>query len=87
MTAAGAATMAITTGGVAFNNPILTASGTFGYGREFESLTDLTAIGGLVTKGISPLPRFGNPTPRICETAAGMLNSIGLENVGVEGFR
>ena len=45
------------------------------------------AIGGLVTKGISPRPRFGNPTPRICETAAGMLNSIGLENVGVEGFR
>ena len=84
---AAATTMAITTGGVAFKNPILTASGTFGYGREFESLTDLTAIGGLVTKGISPLPRFGNSTPRICETAAGMLNSIGLENVGVEGFR
>jgi dihydroorotate dehydrogenase (NAD+) catalytic subunit len=79
--------LAITTGGVDFKNPVLTASGTFGYAREFESLTDLTAIGGLVTKGISPKPRFGNATPRICETASGMLNSIGLENVGVEGFR
>jgi dihydroorotate dehydrogenase (NAD+) catalytic subunit len=77
----------IETGGLSFRNPILTASGTFGYGREFESLTDLTALGGLVTKGISPKPRFGNATPRICETASGMLNSIGLENVGVEGFR
>lgn len=82
-----APSLAITTGGVDFKNPVLTASGTFGYGREFESLTDLTAIGGLVTKGISPHPRFGNATPRICETASGMLNSIGLENVGVEGFR
>ena len=79
--------LAIETGGVAFRNPVLTASGTFGYGREFEGLTDLRALGGLVTKGISPAPRFGNATPRICETASGMLNSIGLENVGVEGFR
>jgi dihydroorotate dehydrogenase (NAD+) catalytic subunit len=78
--------LAITSGGVPFRNPILTASGTFGYGKEFENLTDLGAIGGLVTKGISPAPRFGNATPRICETASGMLNSIGLENVGVEGF-
>jgi dihydroorotate dehydrogenase (NAD+) catalytic subunit len=76
-----------TTGGVAFRNPILTASGTFGYAREFEGLTELPSLGGLVTKGISPQPRFGNATPRICETASGMLNSIGLENVGVEGFR
>src|SRR5450432_431759 len=79
--------LAVESGGVSFRNPVLTASGTFGYGREFESLTDLTAIGGLVTKGISPKARFGNATPRICETASGMLNSIGLENVGVEGFR
>jgi dihydroorotate dehydrogenase (NAD+) catalytic subunit len=77
----------ITTGGLTFRNPVLTASGTFGYGQEFESLTDLSSIGGVVTKGISPQPRFGNATPRICETASGMLNSIGLENVGVEGFR
>lgn len=82
-----AARLEIESGGLTFRNPVLTASGTFGYGREFETLTDLSAIGGLVTKGISPQPRFGNGTPRICETASGMLNSIGLENVGVEGFR
>jgi dihydroorotate dehydrogenase (NAD+) catalytic subunit len=79
--------LAIDSGGLVFQNPVLTASGTFGYGREFEALTELAALGGLVTKGISPKPRFGNGTPRICETASGMLNSIGLENVGVEGFR
>jgi dihydroorotate dehydrogenase (NAD+) catalytic subunit len=78
--------LAVESGGVSFRNPILTASGTFGYGKEFEQLTDLRGLGGLVTKGISPKPRFGNATPRICETASGMLNSIGLENVGVEGF-
>jgi dihydroorotate dehydrogenase (NAD+) catalytic subunit len=85
----GAATpnLALESGGLSLKNPILTASGTFGYGREFEELTELGALGGLVTKGISPKPRFGNATPRICETASGMLNSIGLENVGVEGFR
>jgi dihydroorotate dehydrogenase (NAD+) catalytic subunit len=81
-----ATNLRIESGGVSFKNPILTASGTFGYGKEFEGLTDLQALGGLVTKGISPKPRFGNPTPRICETASGMLNSIGLENVGVDGF-
>jgi dihydroorotate dehydrogenase (NAD+) catalytic subunit len=84
--APGAVSMEIEAGGLRFRNPILTASGTFGYGKEFEGLTDLRTIGGLVTKGISPRPRFGNATPRICETASGMLNSIGLENVGVEGF-
>lgn len=73
-------------GGIDFKNPVLTASGTFGYGKEFDGLISLPALGGLVTKGISPKPRFGNPAPRIYETAAGMLNSIGLENVGVEGF-
>jgi dihydroorotate dehydrogenase (NAD+) catalytic subunit len=78
--------LAINSGGIDFRNPVLTASGTFGYAREFEGLNDLRAIGGVVTKGISPKPRFGNKTPRICETASGMINSIGLENVGVEGF-
>jgi dihydroorotate dehydrogenase (NAD+) catalytic subunit len=81
-----AVNLAIESGGIAFRNPVLTASGTFGYAREFDGLAELGAIGGVVTKGISPKPRFGNRTPRICETAAGMLNSIGLENVGVEGF-
>ncbi len=78
--------LAVRAGGLEFRNPVLTASGTFGYGREFMGLADLSVIGGLVTKGISPKPRFGNQRPRICETASGMLNSIGLENVGVEGF-
>jgi dihydroorotate dehydrogenase (NAD+) catalytic subunit len=86
LAAASPVSLAIRTGGIDFRNPVLTASGTFGYAREFEGLNDQRAIGGVVTKGISPKPRFGNRTPRICETAAGMLNSIGLENVGVEGF-
>jgi dihydroorotate dehydrogenase (NAD+) catalytic subunit len=68
-------------------SPIWTASGTFGYGKEFEPYLELARLGGLCTKGISPKPRGGNPLPRICETASGMINSIGLENVGVEGFR
>jgi dihydroorotate dehydrogenase (NAD+) catalytic subunit len=78
--------LAVHCGGIDFRNPVLTASGTFGYGKEFDSLMPLASLGGLVTKGISPNPRFGNPAPRICETASGMLNSIGLENVGLEGF-
>jgi dihydroorotate dehydrogenase (NAD+) catalytic subunit len=73
-------------GEVALKNPVLTASGTFGYAREFAAVCDIGALGGVVTKGISPKPRAGNPPPRICETAAGMLNSIGLENVGALAF-
>ncbi len=82
----GAPSLLTRCGGLEFRNPVLTASGTFGYAQEFESLINLRDLGGVVTKGISPMPRFGNPPPRICETASGMLNSIGLENVGVEGF-
>ena len=82
----GTLSLATRCGGIDFRNPVLTASGTFGYGKEFEGLLPLSSLGGLVTKGISPNPRFGNPAPRICETASGMLNSIGLENVGLEGF-
>lgn len=73
-------------GPVALRTPILAASGCFAYGQQFAAFTDLRALGGISTKGISPLPRFGNPLPRICETTGGMLNSIGLENVGVEAF-
>lgn len=67
-------------------NPVMTASGTFGYGAEFVDFVDLSRIGAVVVKGISLLPRPGNPPPRIVETASGMLNAIGLENVGVDRF-
>ncbi|HEY3355943.1 MAG TPA: dihydroorotate dehydrogenase [Polyangia bacterium] len=80
------ADLSVQVGPVALKNPVLCASGTFGYAREFAQVCDLAALGGVVTKGISLAPRAGNPPPRICETAAGMLNSIGLENVGVLAF-
>ncbi len=67
-------------------NPILTASGTFGHGEEFSPFLDLNKLGGIVTKAVTLEPRPGNPAPRIAETAAGMLNSIGLANVGVDRF-
>jgi dihydroorotate dehydrogenase (NAD+) catalytic subunit len=67
-------------------NPVLTASGTFGYGLEFAPYGDLASLGGIVVKGLSLKPRAGNPTPRIVETEAGMLNAIGLQNDGVEVF-
>jgi dihydroorotate dehydrogenase (NAD+) catalytic subunit len=73
-------------GPLRLRSPILAASGCFAYGQQFAGFMDLRQIGGLSTKGISPLPRHGNPLPRIYETAAGMLNSIGLENVGAEAF-
>ncbi len=73
-------------GSLTLRNPVMTASGTFGYGREFSNLVNLNHLGGIVVKGISLLPRPGNPPPRIVETACGMLNAIGLENVGVERF-
>lgn len=72
--------------GIELRNPVLTASGTFGYGSEFAPFLDLRAIGGIVAKSLTLEPRFGNPPPRIAETPSGMLNAIGLENVGVEAF-
>jgi dihydroorotate dehydrogenase (NAD+) catalytic subunit len=72
--------------GISLKNPVLTASGTFGYGDEFEVLYDLSALGGIVTKAITPEPRAGNPMPRIAETECGMLNSIGLANLGLDEF-
>ena len=72
--------------GIHFENPVLTASGTFGYGQEFAQLIDLNKLGGIVVKGISADPMEGNPSPRIYETEAGMLNAIGLQNVGAERF-
>ena len=72
--------------GIRFKNPVLAASGTFGYGIEFEDIVTLEKLGGFVTKGLSPEPMPGNPPPRIFETAAGMLNSIGLQNIGARAF-
>jgi dihydroorotate dehydrogenase (NAD+) catalytic subunit len=78
--------LAVRLGPLELRNPILTASGTFGYGLEFADFVDLSKIGGLCTKGLSLKPHAGNMPPRICETPAGMLNAIGLQNVGVEAF-
>jgi dihydroorotate dehydrogenase (NAD+) catalytic subunit len=72
--------------GLVLKNPVLTASGTFGYGLEFEPYLDLAQLGGVVVKGISPKPRAGNAPARIVETPSGMLNAIGLQNVGVRRF-
>jgi dihydroorotate dehydrogenase (NAD+) catalytic subunit len=72
--------------GLKLKNPVMTASGTFGYGEEYSSFVDLNRLGALVVKGLSLEPRKGNPPPRIMETPCGMLNSIGLENIGVEAF-
>lgn len=76
----------VTIGGVEFKNRVLVASGTFGYGDESQSLVNSHMLGGIVTKSLSLKPREGNPPPRIAETASGMLNSIGLANIGVERF-
>lgn len=73
-------------GSLSLQNPIIAASGTFGYGIEFAHLVDLNKLGGIVVKGLSIQPKMGNPAPRMCETRGGMLNSIGLQNVGVKGF-
>jgi len=74
-------------GSLELSNPVIAASGTFGYGLEFIPFLDLNRLGGLCTKGLSLKPRIGNPVPRVFETASGMLNAIGLENVGFEQFR
>ncbi len=78
--------LSVNIGGITLTNPVMTASGTFGYGREFSQFVNLDAIGGIVVKGISIEPRAGNPPQRIVETPCGMLNAIGLENVGLERF-
>lgn len=72
--------------GIQFENPVLTASGTFGYGLEYTDFINLNQLGGIIVKGLSINPSMGNPPPRIIETASGMLNAIGLQNIGVEAF-
>ncbi|MDR0578857.1 MAG: dihydroorotate dehydrogenase [Candidatus Accumulibacter sp.] len=78
--------MGVTLAGLELRNPVMTASGTFGYGEEFSAYVDLERLGAFVTKGLSLRPRPGNPTPRIVETPGGMLNAIGLQNVGIDAF-
>jgi dihydroorotate dehydrogenase (NAD+) catalytic subunit len=72
--------------GLMLKNPVITASGTFGYGSEFDDFIDVSSLGGIILKGITAEPREGNPYPRMAETASGMLNSVGLQNKGIEHF-
>ncbi|MBS1852094.1 MAG: dihydroorotate dehydrogenase [Acidobacteria bacterium] len=87
-TAAGGRTadLSVQVGPIALKNPVIAASGTFGYGIEFEDVLHLDKLGGLVVKGLSKEPMIGNPPPRLYETAAGMLNAIGLQNIGARAF-
>ncbi|PIP36075.1 MAG: dihydroorotate dehydrogenase [Desulfobacterales bacterium CG07_land_8_20_14_0_80_52_14] len=76
----------VTVAGIRMKNPVMTASGTFGYGREYADMVDLSRLGAIVVKGLHLNPAKGNPPPRIVETPCGMLNAIGLENVGIQAF-
>ena len=78
--------LSVNVGALRLRNPILAASGTFGYGVEFAHLVDLNKLGGFVTKGLSVEPIAGAPAPRLCETSSGMLNAVGLQNIGVRAF-
>jgi dihydroorotate dehydrogenase (NAD+) catalytic subunit len=78
--------LTVQVGAVRLRNPILVASGTFGYGVEFAHLVDLNRLGGIVVKGLSLEPMEGAPPPRLCETPSGMLNAVGLQNIGVRAF-
>jgi dihydroorotate dehydrogenase (NAD+) catalytic subunit len=80
------ADLSVQLGPLRLKNPVMVASGTFGYGREYSEFFELGSLGALVVKGISLLPRPGNPPPRLVETASGLINAIGLENVGVKAF-
>ena len=71
---------------IEFKNPVLTASGTFGYGEEFCDFLDINCLGGIIVKGTTLHPREGNPYPRMAETASGMLNAVGLQNKGIDYF-
>ena len=86
MTSAAAVDLTVQIGALRLRNPILAASGTFGYGLEFAHLVDLNRLGGFVTKGLSRQSMEGAPAPRLCETPSGMLNAVGLQNVGVRAF-
>src|SRR5213083_3429249 len=76
----------VSVAGIELKNPVIAASGTFGYGVEFEDVVHLDRLGGFVVKGLSKEPMIGNPPPRLYETAAGMLTAIGLQNIGAQAF-
>lgn len=78
--------MRVTLAGMTMKNPVVVASGTFGFGREYSQFFDLSELGGICAKGLTLLPREGNPAPRIAETPMGILNSVGLQNPGVDAF-
>jgi dihydroorotate dehydrogenase (NAD+) catalytic subunit len=78
--------LGVNVGGIFMKNPVMTASGTFGYGEEFASFVDLNRLGGIIVKGLSLEPSAGSPPPRTTETCGGMLNAIGLENIGLKAF-
>lgn len=78
--------LTVNIGNLKLKNPVMTASGTFGYGEEYSEFVDLNKLGAIVVKGLSLLPKEGNPPPRIVETPAGMLNAVGLQNIGVKKF-
>ncbi len=86
VTVSGTVDLSVEVGALRLSNPILAASGTFGYGAEFAHLVDLNRLGGIVVKGLSLEPMAGAPAPRLCETPSGMLNAVGLQNVGVRAF-
>jgi dihydroorotate dehydrogenase (NAD+) catalytic subunit len=79
-------TLEVNITGIKLKNPILSASGCFGYGDEAQEFFDINQLGGIITKSITPLPRVGHPPPKVAETASGMLNAIGLSNIGIESF-
>ncbi len=86
MTSPASVDLSVNVGALRLSNPILAASGTFGYGVEFAHLLDLNRLGGFVVKGLSLEPMAGAPAPRLCETPSGMLNAVGLQNIGVRAF-
>ena len=86
LTASSVPDLSVEIAGIRFRNPVMTASGTFGSGAEYGEMIDLNLLGGVVTKGVASVPWPGNPTPRIAETASGMLNAIGLQNPGIDVF-
>jgi dihydroorotate dehydrogenase (NAD+) catalytic subunit len=86
VTAPGSVDLSVNVGALRLSNPIIAASGTFGYGVEFAHLVDLNRLGGIVVKGLSLEPMAGAPAPRLCETPSGMLNAVGLQNIGARAF-